>query len=242
MATADLSVTGKQIVEAAMRELGALASGEPATPEELQDGLQALNLLVKSWMGPNNLLAPGLKIWQRTRTTLTLLEQNSFSVKLVTGDLLIDPPISILSATLRNTDGEDLLILTPMSLAEYQAIPNKSVTGTPSRFYYERGITEGTIYLDCIPSDTTMTIPLVYLRILNDFDELDGSDPPDFPQEWFRPLKFNLAVDLYPEYPTCTGDRFKIIAALAQSTLAQANMFAPDNGDPVVYFEPGRDD
>lgn len=242
MATADFAVSGKQIIEAAMRELGALASGENATPEELQDGLQALNMLVKSWMGPNNLLAPGLKIWQRTRATLTLSAKSNFAVKLVTGDLKIDPPVSIISATLRKTSGEDLLILTPMSLSEYQVLPDKTATGMPTRFYYERGLTQGTIYLDCIPSDITMTVPLVYLRPLNDLDEADGSDGLDFPQEWFRPLKFNLAVDLYPEYPLCTADRFKTIAALAQSTLVQANMFEPDNGDPLVYFEPGRDD
>lgn len=225
-----------------MRELGALASGENATPEELQDGLQALNLLVKSWMGPNNLLAPGLKIWQRARATLTLSAKISFSVLLATGDLKIAPPVSILSALLRNASGKDLLTLTPMSLSEYEALPDKTVTGMPTRIYYERGLTQGTIYLDCIPSDTTLTIPLVYLRPLNDLDEADGSDSLDFAQEWFRPLKFNLAVDLYPEYPLCTADRLKIIAGLAQSTLAQANMFAPDNADPAVYFEPGRDD
>jgi hypothetical protein len=60
---------------------------------------------------------------------------------------------------------------------------------------YEATLTNGTLYLNSEPSDVTKVIRVVFLGTLEDFDAI--SDTPDYPQEWFRPLKFQLAVDLW---------------------------------------------
>ena len=52
--------TAKQIIEAALRTVGVLASGEEGTPAELQDALFSLNSMLDSWSA-DSLLIPNLK-------------------------------------------------------------------------------------------------------------------------------------------------------------------------------------
>jgi len=44
-----LSLTANDIIAAALRKSGVYQSGEPAQPEEIEDGRMALNLMLKSW-------------------------------------------------------------------------------------------------------------------------------------------------------------------------------------------------
>lgn len=231
----DFSASAIKIVKGALRALGVIDVEETPSDADIKYGLESLNMLVKQLMGPNGTSTPGLKMWQRERDTLVLTAKNTFQFKSSAGDLDIDIPIAIISAVLRNTDDQDTP-LDPMTLAEYQAIVGKSETGTPSKYYYERQLDAGYFYLNIIPSDITDTIPLVFLRPLEDFDS--SSNTPDFPQEWYRPLKFLLSMDLYPEYET-TEVSFKRLEKLAAGALAMAQTFEPD--DALVYFQPGKD-
>lgn len=232
----DFSVSRDDIIRGALRVLGVLGQGMTPSAEDTVEAAQALNHLVKSWSSPNNPLIPGIKTWTRKRVSLTLSAKAAFTIKSSGGDLNANPPIAIVSANLRNTDGVDTP-LRPMTMEEYEAIPAKSSVGTPTGYYYERGYDAdgGTFYLNRIPSDITDTVQITYLRPIQDFD--GSADTPDFPQEWYRALKYNLAVELAPEYGVEVG---ATLAALAQQSLAQASSFHPDR--TVVFFEPERDD
>jgi hypothetical protein len=48
-------LTAEEIVTQAMIELGAIASGETPTGEEMEDGLIRLNAMLKTWGGEGNL-------------------------------------------------------------------------------------------------------------------------------------------------------------------------------------------
>lgn len=312
----DLSVSGDDIIEAAMKTYGALAAGESASANELTDGRLFLNMLVKQYMGPPTAILAGLKQWQKARTGLTLTAAISVSLfpatlaytsggttEIKQGETLsattggsgatatliavsltsgawtgtaagnftlisqsgtfasetvnntggaedyatiagdsdqagggkdIPIPVDIISAVLRDSNNNDT-VMTPMLLQEYEALPNKtSNTGDPSKYYYERGLTSGVLYWDIIPSDTTKTVQLVYLQILEDFDA--AANTPDFPQEWYRALVYNLALDLMGldgKTPTV----FQIKQAADSLFLAQS--FHPEVSED--YFQPGRD-
>lgn len=230
----DFSISGDDIIKYGLLEIGAIAVGETPSDAEMVHGRKKLNMLVKQWMGPNSMFAPGLKMWARERATLTLTAKNTFELKPTGGDLDIAIPVSILSAVRRNTDDVDTP-LKPMTLDEYEALGTKSETGTPTKFYYERQLDAGYLYLNMVPDDTTDTIPLVYLRILEDFDSAD--DTPDFPQEWYRPLVYNLALELAPGYGVTAS---RGLQALAASSLAMAQTFHPDS--IVTYYQSRRDD
>ena len=64
-----------------------------------------------------------------------------------------------------------------------------------------------------------------------------GADELDIEVQFYRALKFALAIELAPEYGRpVSPDLYN----LAIASLAQAQTFHPE--DVNVYFEPGRDD
>jgi hypothetical protein len=145
-------------------------------------------------------------------------------------------PVEILMVMRRDTDSIESQ-LTEMSLADFQSISDKTVTGTPTRYHYERQVTKGVLYLNCIPSDTTDVLDLVVLREIEDFDAAGNN--PDFPKGWERPLVYNLAVDLCPSCGV-PENKVRTLAVLAQQAISIANTFHPETCD--YHFEPGRDD
>ena len=129
--------------------------------------------------------------------------------------------------------------LVRMTFEEFEALPNRLETGTPTKYYYERLLDTGNFYLNTTPDDLTETIELVVLRVLEDFDI--AGNTPDFPGEWERPLRLALAIDLAPKY-----GRYDLIQpgsglmAIFVQSMSLANSFAPE--ETVEYFQPNRDD
>lgn len=146
---------------------------------------------------------------------------------------IYSPPVAILSCLLRNTDNEDVP-LTPMLLEEYQQIGNKTESGTPTRYYYERQVDAGYIYLDVQPEDATDTLELVILRALEDIDSL--SDTVLFSPEWYRPLVLAMALELSPSYGVPPN---QATADLSRQAFNFANSFEPEQVS--AFFEPDKD-
>lgn len=309
--SANFSVTGQEIVEGALRALGVLGRGRALQAGDLEDGLEALNMLVKQWQGIAD-FAPGLKVWTRKRATLflqkasneydlgpsgdhatddtydettmrvagvtndTTLELTSTTgmtaadyigivldsgsihwttiVSITDGDTLvittglasaaaignkvyaytnkIQRPLKILTFNLRDSDGNDTPLYS-MELEEYESIPDKDAAATPTRYSYESQLTNGVLRFDTAPDDVSYLGKFVYLRPVEDLDA--GSNDLDYPQHWFRALKFNLALDLAPEKGRTPSDQLK---ANAGQALAFAQNVDPETSD--AYFEPDR--
>jgi hypothetical protein len=230
----DFSVNSNDIIEGAIRALGALSTGESLPANEMVDGREALNMIVKQLMGPPHYLMKGVKPWQREEASLTLAAKIKFEFKTSGGDLDITPPVDIISARLVDSDDNETP-LKRMSREKYDSIGNKTDTNTPTAFYYERRLDSGYFYLDCIPSDiTNYTIDITYLDQMAAFTTVRTTT--DFPQEWYRVLKFSLAVDLGPEY----GADISNVTALRNEAIAIANNFHQDRVD--AYFQPGIDE
>jgi hypothetical protein len=63
MATS-FTMTARDMVTQAMREIGVIASGEQPTADEMADGILRLNSMLKAWA------AKGLNLWRDTRDTI----------------------------------------------------------------------------------------------------------------------------------------------------------------------------
>ena len=111
---------------------------------------------------------------------------------------LMRKPFEVISASLRDAEGIDSPVDPYMSLAEYEAIPNKTSGGQPYAFYLEPKRTTATAYLNCAPDDVTKVVRMVYLSQIEDMSAL--TDDVDFPAEWFRPLAAQLTIDLCPSF------------------------------------------
>ena len=229
----DFTINSDEIIKASARAIGVLGIGESLPASELEDGREALNMLVKQLMGPPTFLMRGFKPWQRELAELTLQAKIQYEIKTTGGDLDITPPISILSARLKDSDDNETL-LDVMNRDQYDAIGNKTDENTPTAFYYERRLDTGYFYLDCVPSDLTeYTIDITWLDQLSAFTDVSSSM--DFSQEWFRVLKFALAVDLAPEYG---ADPMKF-KGLRDEAIAIASSFNTD--DTFYSFQPEVD-
>ena len=111
----------------------------------------------------------------------------------------ITMPLSFISIRIKDTDSNETP-LSPMTLEEYEeGLLKKNEDGDPTSYLYERGIVNGTLFLDYEPTDTTDIYLLTYLRPIEDFDS--ATDTPDFPQEWEKPLVGQLMLD----WATFTG-------------------------------------
>ena len=124
--------------------------------------------------------------------------------------------------------------MSPMTEAQYMAISGKTEEGTPQKYYFIKGIDKATLILNCEPSDTTDTVVLVVRRPIEDLDS--NTDDIDMPREWYRALKYNLAVEIAPEFELPVS---KELAFLAKDSLDKALFFEPE--DTAIYFQPGLD-
>jgi hypothetical protein len=308
----DFSVNRNEIIEAAMRAIGALGASETAAAADIEDGAEALNMMVKQWQGVQD-FAPGLKMWSRKRATLFLTDgdvsfnlgpsgahwtasyvettisadeaigQTTLSITSETGIsasdyILVEQndgtflettvsstgsgtvtvasaltvaassgrkvfayttkarrPLHILTAVLRDSNSIDTP-LSPITLEQYEAIGDKATESGPSQFYYEQQLTNGVLYLDSATDDILKKIRVVYLSPIEDFDA--QADTPDYPQEWYRALKFGLAVDLWPEFKG-NADVPGSLKGLRDESVMMAQRAYPARS--VQHFQPGLD-
>lgn len=143
-------------------------------------------------------------------------------------------PLKLLTAVLRDVNTRD----TPMSVdrtrQDYEAIGDKTHDATPAWIAYEATLTNGTIYLDCEPSDVTRVVRVVFLGTIEDFDAL--TDTPDYPQEWFRALVAQLAIDICPMFGKPVTQELR---DARNEALGIAQNTDPETTD--LFFEPGRE-
>lgn len=72
-----------------------------------------------------------------------------------------------------------------------------------------------------------------YHRALEDFD--GGTDTPDFPQEWFLPLVYELACALAPDY-SVPLEKFRVLRSEADRWISSVSENDYEEGS--IYFQP----
>ena len=143
----------------------------------------------------------------------------------------ISRPLRITEIVRRN--GNSDTPINRMSREEYFRLGNKQVSGTPNQFYYDPQLDSGVLYLYPKPSNVDDTIVFIYHRPCEAFDA--STDTPDFPQEWYQPVKFGLAVMLAPEY----GVSLKVRQDLKQDyMLYKREAMNFDREEAHTYIQP----
>ena len=222
--TETFTVNAGQIINAALRKIGVLASGASASTQQSTDALQALNLMAQSWR------PKGLKVWARGNATLTLTADTTSYTIGPGGDVDMGRPIRILDAYRRDSSGKD----TPVGLLtkqQYNALSDKDASGITTHIYYDPQDPLGVIYPWPVVSTTGYSLIFDVLKRIQDFTAT--TDTPDFPTEWFEALVFNLAMRLAPEFNRRTSEEVKF---LAQSTLRDVENSDYETGS--VFFVP----
>jgi len=188
------TVNRNEIINAAWRKIGAVGEGQTASAEMLVDASQALNAMIKEW------LAEGIGLWLYDAFSVTIVTDTKSYTMGSGGAVDMDRPLDIVEARYHYyTSGTDLPMM-KISRQEYLDLPDKGATGTSTNFYYDPQLSLGVLYVWPIVSSTgtiSDTIIGTAKVPVEDFDA--AANNPDFPQEWFSALMWNLACDLAPE-------------------------------------------
>jgi hypothetical protein len=196
MVTADL-------IRATLRLIGAISSSETPNADESSDALEALNLMLGSWGASRFLSASTGKV------TKTMTGASSYTIG-IGGDIDTTRPTAIYNA--HWTSGGQDYPLSFLDYSDYQDIGIKTIGSIPEYIVLKPDNPLSTIYLFPVPANGTLTLDNV-----RPATDLTLADDLPYPPEWIRALKFNLAVEIAPEYGFAVSPE---IAALAQDSKA----------------------
>jgi len=219
------------IITAAMRKLGVLPKGQSPVASDLLNGAEALNALIASLQGI------GLTLWKRTEINVPLTASRTFNIGV--SQTINEPyPLRIESAHLITTTGGQRQELQILGRAEFNRL-NEETTGQPTTICYQPKVNFGILSVWPIPDSTTISSKTIGLTCRTAFEGFNnGSETPDFPQEWQSVLIYGLALSLAPEFGVPLNDR--------QLLMKEYNMFldlatlATQGEDESVFFQIDR--
>jgi hypothetical protein len=203
--------------------LNVLPGGDSASGSQLDDSLQALTDLVRSWE------PYGLQGWARKSGTISLTATTASYTFGSAGTGLTERPTKIEGAWLRDSDSQDSSLYI-MTRNQYWDITDKAEPGVCASVYYDSQAPTATIYLWPVPEDSTYSLLLDYRKPLAELDS--GTDSLEMPPEWHRTLKWNLAAELAMEWGL--KDIPQGVQAKADSTLALLIGMKEAPNQPIV--------
>ena len=198
----DYSLTAREIIEYALQKINILAKGESATARHSDGALRELNMMLKEWM-----IYPA--IWRRVAGSATPTASTA-SISIASSV----NPYRIIACRYRNASSIDLP-MTELTHEEYYDLPNKTVTGIPTQWYFEPTRSTNTLYIwPLLSSVSTETIRYTYQRRFEDVDDL--ANEVDVGQEWLSTVGLNLAGRLADDYGR-KGEHINRIVARAEA-------------------------
>lgn len=196
-----------------MRLLGVLAQGENPTAQEQSDALQALNDMMESW-SLEPLLIPSI-----VREEFPLVSGQGRYTMGPLGDFATTRPVSINHAlfVLQGTAPQAEVSVDIVTKDQFANIITKSLQSAIPREMYVEG-TAPIEHLNLWPvPNQGGTIVIYSSKPTGSFASVDAAL--DLPPGWKKALRYNLALELAPEY-----DREPSMALVAGATESRANL------------------
>lgn len=189
-------MTGRDLITASMRKIGAKASGESMEASEATEGLAALNQMISSWSTESLLI--NAKV--RRVHTLTTGDQQ-YTVGASGADFTAPRPLRVVEALIRDESVSPAIeypSLRILSLAEWAAIVIKELGNSiPTDIYLEGTYPLETFNLYPKPS-AGLKLVLWSWEPLTEIATLDTAI--SFPPGYEEALIYNFAIRLAPEY------------------------------------------
>jgi hypothetical protein len=221
--SSDFTLTARQAVNFALKKLGVLEAAGAASPEDGDDALEELELMLKGWAktGPN--------IFTVQTDGSQALTANIASYALTT-----TKPLRLLEV--RYSDANDReIVMTQMTRTEYFELPIKTTAGIPTNYWYDSDGSSYTLKVwPLLSSVTTETIEYTYQRKIEDIDNLANNI--DVPVEWLDTVGYCLAQRLIMSFGV-KGERAQRIDAMAERLLQEAKDY---DREPLITMVPER--
>lgn len=208
-----MAVTGTKTVRdlttAALRKAGVAGLGESPSAEMADEARDELERMLKAWQNK------GYNLWTKTSGSLTLTTAGSYTLSPVR-------PLRILTA--RYNDGSSETQMQCLTREEYDQLPVKTSTGTPTTYYYDRQREAAKLYIwPLLATASGQTIEFTYEREIEDIASL--SDTVDVPGEWWDAVVYGLADRILDTVPVRDPTMTMKISARARESLMDALAF-----------------
>jgi hypothetical protein len=201
-----MAETAQTLIKAALRSISVIATGETPTAAELDDGLEAMKLMLRSWSANN------LRLYYTTQESLTMTGAEYYTIG-SGGDLNTVRPASIRGAW--HADWPVKIVTED----RYRQIRMLTATGaTVESIWYSPEFPLGKIYPWPLGG---ATLRIDTLKPLTEPTTITTETV--FPPEYDEAIKTNLAVRLAPEYEKEAGQTVKELAVSTLRTLETRN-------------------
>ena len=193
--------TAVEIIKSAFRKLSAYSSGDTLDPDMASDALNTLQDLLSGWY------AQGILDYVTEVSEIVLIPTTAeYTILTKTYD--------IVSMVVRDSGNQDYSV-SPISELNYERITDKASPGRPARFVIKQSLDSSkTITLWPVP-DTADTLRVVLKIMSMDFTGLYTVST--LPTEFNKALIWNLAAELWVEYPN--PDVQQIVFGKAEKSL-----------------------
>lgn len=209
----DFKLDAREVIRSAFMNAKIYSPGETITAEDMQQGEESLNLMLKTWGSKPHL-------WIKTAGSLNL----------VAGQAVYPVPDARRMVSVRRRISGIDTPLNALSRQEYDDLPNKAGQGMPVSWYFDPQQSVRSLYVWLVPDAAiaiTATLRFTYMRVIQDIDALEND--PDVPQEWLEALVYNLSDRLANSYgannPALTQFAAELLADLEEQDQESASLF-----------------
>ncbi|CAB4241256.1 hypothetical protein UFOVP67_22 [uncultured Caudovirales phage] len=191
--TYSYSVNRDQVIAAALRTLGVI--DKQGTPDaiDLQNGSEALNLILKQ------VADLGAPLWCIQWLTIPLVtNKNEYTIGPGMDVDIPYRPTRMTSGYVRNIPGNSDREVAFISRTDYERLSGKDFQSNVDQLYYDAQLPAPILYTYGKPTNDDYVLKVSVQRPVQDVTS--GSQTFDIPQEWYLPLKWRLAEELCLEY------------------------------------------
>lgn len=225
--------TALDVIKSSLRLLRVGSDDIVITDAEAKYALEALNQMLGGWSNES------LMMYHMAKEPFTLTAgQSSYTIG-SGGDFNTTRPIAIDGATL-SVNGVDWPVQT-MAFDDWGAVRLKALTtGFVEYLYMDNTYPLGTIYVHPVPSTNFTSILTLYTRKpFTEFANLTSTV--NLPAGYVRAMKYQLALELAPEYQTTADPSIIALAISSKAAIKRTNKRPVTSQiDPALLTNSGR--
>lgn len=178
----------RNLIKASLRLLGI----SRPSPQELADSLEALNLMTNSWNTQYNL------VYANDTIDYTLvIGQSSYTIGNTTpaSDINTPNPVRVTSINIANGNWD--FTLNQLGADQYGILHGlDTYSGVPTDYYISKEAPASTITFWPAPDQAYDVV----LNVWKQIPEYELDDECDLPSAYLQAIKFNLAIEISPEF------------------------------------------
>lgn len=216
-----MSETAQTLIKAALRSIGAISTGETPTADELEDGLESLQFMLRSWS------ARGVRIYFTTTESIALTGATSYTWG-SGGTIATARPVKIHGAYTSEN------IVEVVDEAKYRRLVVANQGGPVQWLWYQPQYPLAYLYPWPLDSAT------LYVHSSKELTEPTAiTSTIAFPTVYDDAIKWNLAVRLAPEYGKEPSNTVMSLAASTLQAMETLNFTVPAIQTPIAGLGEG---